>query len=238
MQAVHPSSGGNGYSGAKMERGKRLRDYCTDSLQDVRYTFRSLSRDPGFAAVSILILALAIGANVAVFSVVNTLLLRPLPFPNAHELVWIAPPPTACGLSCATYSADAYEGFRAQSRTYQDVTGYEAFTTPDNLRLTGQGEPESATGIEVIGNFFHVLGVQPAMGRLFTSDEVRGGPHPVALLANAYWRRRFTADPAIVGKAIEMNGTPVTVVGVLPEGFDFGAVFSPAPRSIFSCHST
>jgi len=121
-----------------MERGKRLRDYCTDSLQDVHYTFRSLSRDPGFAAVSILILALAIGANVAVFSVVNTLLLRPLPFPNAHELVWIAPPPTACGLSCATYSADAYEGFRAQSRTYQDVTGYEAFTTPDNLRLTGQ----------------------------------------------------------------------------------------------------
>lgn len=221
-----------------MERGKRLRDYCTDSLQDVRYTFRSLSRDPGFAAVSILILALAIGANVAVFSVVNTLLLRPLPFPNAHELVWIAPPPTACGLSCATYSADAYEGFRAQSRTYQDITGYEAFTTPDNLRLTGQGEPESATGIEVIGNFFQVLGVQPAMGRLFTSDEVRGGPHPVALLANAYWRRRFTADPAIVGKAIEMNGTPVTVVGVLPEGFDFGAVFSPAPRSIFSCHST
>ena len=213
-----------------MERGKRLRDYCTDSLQDVHYTFRSLSRDPGFAAVSILILALAIGANVAVFSVVNTLLLRPLPFPNAHELVWIAPPPTACGLSCATYSADAYEGFRAQSRTYQDVTGYEAFTTPDNLRLAGQGEPESATGIEVIGNFFHVLGVQPAMGRLFTSDEVRGGPHPVALLANAYWRRRFTADPAIVGKAIEMNGTPVTVVGVLPAGFDFGAVFSPGAK--------
>ena len=213
-----------------MERGKRLRDYCTDSLQDVHYTFRSLSRDSGFAAVSILILALAIGANVAVFSVVNTLLLRPLPFPNAHELVWIAPPPTACGLSCATYSADAYEGFRAQSRTYQDITGYEAFTTPDNLRLTGQGEPESATGIEVIGNFFQVLGVQPAMGRLFTSDEVRGGPHPVALLANAYWRRRFTADPAIVGKAIEMNGTPVTVVGVLPAGFDFGAVFSPGAK--------
>lgn len=213
-----------------MERRKSLKDYCTDSLHDVRYTLRSLRRDPGFAAVSILILALAIGANVAVFSVVNTLLLRPLPFPNSHELVWIAPPPTACGMSCATYSADAYEEFRAQSRTYQDVTGYEAFTTPDNLRLTGQGEPESATGIEVIGNFFQVLGVQPVMGRLFTADEVRGGPHPVALLANAYWRRRFTADRAIVGKAIEMNGTPVTVVGVLPASFDFGAVFSPGAK--------
>jgi len=220
--------------GEKTERRRRLADYWTDLLQDVRYTLRTLGRDPGFAAVSILILALAIGANIAVFSVVNTLLLRPLPFPNAQELVWIAPPPSGCGLSCATYSADAYEEFRAQSRTYQDVTGYEAFTTPDNLRLTGRGEPEPATGIEVIGNFFQVLGVQPAMGRLFTPDEARGTA-PVVLLTNAYWRRQFNADPGIVGKAIELTGTPhdtglVTVVGVLPESFDFGAVFSPGAK--------
>ncbi len=213
-----------------MERSKRLKDYRNDSLQDVRYTFRTLSRDPGFAAVSILILALAIGANIAVFSVVNTLLLRPLPFPDSRQLVWIAPPPTGCGLSCATYSADAYEEFRAQSRAYQDVTGYEAFTTPDNFRLTGRGEPEPATGVMVIGNFFQVLGVQPAMGRLFTADEARGGPHPVALLANAYWRRQFNADPAIVGKAIDLNGTPITVAGVLPDSFDFGAIFSPGAK--------
>lgn len=210
-----------------MERRKRLKDYWSDSLQDVRYALRTLGRDPGFAAVSIVILALAIGANIAVFSVVNTLLLRPLPFPDSRELVWIAPPPTGCGFSCATYSADAYEEFRAQSRAYQDVTGYEAFTTPDNLRLTGRGEPVPATSIEVIGNFFQVLGVLPAMGRVFTPDEVRAGSHPVAVLTNAYWRRRFAADPEIVGKALELNGTSVTVVGVLPAGFDFGAVFSP-----------
>lgn len=213
--------------GEKMERRKRVKDYWTDSLQDVRYALRTLGRDRGFAAVSIVILALAIGANIAVFSVVNTLLLRPLPFPDSHQLVWIAPPPSACGLSCATYSADAYEEFRAQSRVYQDVSGYEAFTTPDNLRLTGRGEPEPATSIMVIGNFFRVLGVQPALGRVFTADEVRGGLHPVAVLANAYWRRRFAADPAIVGRTLELNGTAVTVVGVLPPGFDFGAVFSP-----------
>jgi predicted permease len=216
--------------GEKMERRKRLSDYWTDSLQDVRYTFRTLARDPGFATVSILILALAIGANIAVFSVVNTLLLRPLPFPDSGQLVWIAPPVSECGLSCVTYSADAYEEFRAQSRVYQDVTGYEAFTTPDNVRLTGYGEPEPATSFDVIGNFFQVLGVQPAMGRLFTPDEVRGGPHPVALLTNAYWRRQFNADSAIVGKAIELNGTPITVVGVLPDSFDFGAVFSPGAK--------
>ena len=99
-----------------MEPRKSLKDYWSDAVYDVRYTFRTLGRDPGFATVSILILALAIGANIAVFSVVNTLLLRPLPFPDSHQLVWIAPPPAGCGLSCATYSADAYEEFRAQSR--------------------------------------------------------------------------------------------------------------------------
>jgi len=213
----------------RTDRRRRARDYWTDLLQDIRYTFRTLRRDPAFATISILILALAIGANVAVFSVVNTLLLRPLPFPHAEELAWIAPPPTECGWSCATYSADAYEEFRAQSRAYQDVTGYEAFTTPDNFRLTGRGEPEPATGIEVIGNFFNVLGVQPAMGRLFTPDEARGA-QPAALLANPYWRRQFGSDPNIVGKAIELNGTLVTVVGVLPDAFDFGAVFSPGAK--------
>jgi predicted permease len=197
--------------------------------QDLRYTLRSLRHDPSFTAVSLLILALAIGANIAVFSVVNTLLLRPLPFPNAHELVWIAPPPSGCGFSCATYSADAYEEFRDQSRVYQGVTGYMAFSTSDNVRLTGRGEPEPATSIEVIGNFFDVLGVQPAMGRLFSSDESRG-PHPVALLANAYWRRQFRADRAILGKVIDLNGAPFTVVGVLPASFDYGAVFSPAAK--------
>jgi predicted permease len=198
--------------------------------QDLKYTLRTLSRDRGFTLVAVLILALAIGANIAVFSVVNTLLLRPLPFPDSRELVWIAPAPSACGLSCATYSADAYEEFRDQSRAYQGVSGYMAFSTPDNLRLTGRGEPQPATGIEVVGNFFQVLGVQPTMGRLFTPDEVRGGPHPVALLANAYWRQQFNADPAIAGKVIDLNGTPITVVGVLPDSFDFGAVFSPGAK--------
>jgi predicted permease len=199
-------------------------------LQNLKYTFRILGRAPGFTVVAILILALAIGANIGVFSVVNTMLLRPLPFPESHELVWVAPPPSGCGLSCATYSADAYEEFRAQSRAYQDVTGYMAFTSPDNLRLTGRGEPEPATSFEVVGNFFQVLGVRPALGRLFTGDEARGGPHPIALLANAYWRRQFASDPNIVGKAVELNGTPITIVGVLPDSFDFGAVFSPGAK--------
>src|SRR5262249_2664612 len=150
--------------------------------QDLRYTLRSLRKDRSFTFISLIILALGIGANVAVFSVVNTLLLRPLPFPDSHQLVWIAPPPASCGLSCATYSADAYEQFRDQSLAYQGVTGYQAFSTPDNMRLSGHGEPVPATSIEVVGNFFQVLGVTTLKGRLFSAEETRGGGPHVALL--------------------------------------------------------
>ena len=215
--------------GERMETRKRLQDRFDDYLRDLRYTFRQLRRDPSFAGIAILILALAIGSNIAVFSVVNNLLLRPLPFTDSQQLVWIAPPPTDCGLSCSTYSADAYNEFREGSRVYQDVTGYFAFSTPDNLRLTGYGDPPPATGINVIGNFFRVLGVRPALGRLFTQDEERGA-QPVALLSNAYWRRQFQANPSIVGQAVELDGSPITIVGVLPDTFDFGAVFSPGAK--------
>ncbi len=199
-------------------------------LQDLRYTLRTLRRDRAFTVVAVLILGLGIGANIVVFSVVNTILLRPLPFRDPQQLVWIAPPPQKCGMSCATYSADAYDEFRTLSKSYQGVTGYMAFSGADNLRLTGKGEPQPATGVEVIGNFFEVLGVQPAMGRLFTAQEALHGAHPVALLTYPWWRRQFNADPDIVGKEIDLNGRPVTVVGVLPASFDFGAVFSPGAK--------
>ncbi len=107
-------------------------------MEDLKYTFRILRRELGFSIVAILILALAIGSNIAVFSVVNTILLRPLPFDNPQQLVWIAPPPTKCGLSCATYSTDAYDQFRTTTHSFQDVTGYFAFSGP------GQSEPRAA----------------------------------------------------------------------------------------------
>ena len=200
-------------------------------LQDLRYTLRSLGRDRGFTLVAVLILALGIGANVAVFSVVNTLLLRPLPFPNSQQLVWIAPPPTKCGISCATYSSDGYDTFRAGTHSFQDVTGYFAFDTINNLSLTmGAGAPIQATSIEVISNFFQLLGVQPAMGRTFNLDDARDGAAPVVLLSDAWWRSRFNADPNIVGKAYDMNGHLTTIIGVLPPSFDFGAFFSPGTK--------
>ena len=199
-------------------------------LQDLKYTFRTLGRDRGFTIVAVLILAHGIGANIAVFSVVNTILLRPLPFPDAHQLVWIAPPPQKCGLSCATYSTDAYDEFRMYARSFQDVTGYFAFSSPGNLKLDSGGAPIPATSIDVIANFFQVLGVQPAMGRGFNADDGRNGAPPVILLSDPWWRRQFNADPDIVGKTFDINGQQTTVIGVLPSSFDFGAVFSPGAK--------
>ncbi|HMG86926.1 MAG TPA: ABC transporter permease [Terracidiphilus sp.] len=199
-------------------------------MQDLKYTVRTLWRDPSFTVVAVLILALAIGANIAVFSVVNTLLLRPLPFQSAQQLVWIAPPPTKCGLSCATYSTDAYDEFRTMSRSYQDVTGYFAFSSADNLSLNLGGAPVTATSIDVIQNFFPLLGVQAQMGRVFTPEDARNGAAPVVLLTNAWWKRQFNGDKNIVGKAFDMNGKQTTVIGVLPASFDFGAVFAPGTK--------
>ena len=199
-------------------------------LQDLKYTFRTLGRDRVFTAAAILILALGIGANIAVFSVVDTLMLRPLPFANPQQLVWVAPPPTKCGLSCATYSTDAYDEFRAYSRSFQDVTGYFAFSSPGNLSLDLGGAPIPATSIDVIANFFQLLGVQPAMGRVFTQDDARNGAPPVVLLTYPWWKRQFNADPSIIGKTFDMNGQQTTVIGVLPKTFDFGAVFSPGAQ--------
>ena len=109
------------------------------------------------------------------------------------------------------------------------MTGYFAFSTSDNFKLTGRGEPRPVTGIGVVYNFFPMLGVQPELGRSFTADEAQGGPRTV-MLSHAFWQRQFAGDRTIVGKAITLNGGPVTVVGVLPETFDFGAVFSPGTK--------
>jgi predicted permease len=144
--------------------------------------------------------------------------------------VWIAPPPTKCGLSCATYSTDAYDEFRTMSRSYQDVTGYFAFSSADNLSLNLGGAPVTATSIDVIQNFFPLLGVQAQMGRVFTPEDARNGAAPVVLLTNAWWKRQFNGDKNIVGKAFDMNGQQTTVIGVLPASFDFGAVFAPGTK--------
>jgi predicted permease len=196
-------------------------------LQDLRFTFRTLGRDRGFTAIAVVILGLGIGANIAVFSVVNTLLLRPLPLRDPQHLVRILSKNPKGGESSMTYSADATEVFQRRTRSFQSVSGYYAFSGPDNLKLKGSGQPLPVTGLMVGGNFFQTLGIEPSLGRLFTAEECLHNSRPVVLLSHAFWKRQYRSDRGIVGQAIDLNGTPVTVIGVLPDKFDFGSIFSP-----------
>jgi predicted permease len=199
-----------------------------DSLvQDLRYAFRTLRRDRVFTLIAVLILALGIGANIAVFSVVNTILLRSLPFHDPQQLTWLAGNNGIGGLSVKTYRVDAYEEIQRHNQSFQSVTAYVPFYAVSDYKLTGYGEPKPVSGVWVAGNFFQTLGVQPALGRLFTREECVKGGRPAVLLSHAFWERQFAANPAIVGQAITLNNQAVTAVGVLPETFDFGAVFAP-----------
>jgi predicted permease len=200
-------------------------------MQDLRYTLRTLRRDRGFTLVAILILALGIGANIAVFSVVDTLMLRPLPFHDPERLLWIGPEIFNGDWSSATYSIDAYKELVERNKSYEDVAGYYAFSSSDNFKLAGHGDPKPFTGIGITPNFFQVLGVAPAMGRLFRHDESLPGAGQVILLSYPLWQRQFHADPAIIGQPVDFNGRSFTVVGVLPRSFDFGAVFAPGTKT-------
>jgi predicted permease len=199
-------------------------------MQDLRFTFRTMRRDRGFTIIAVVILALGIGSNIAVFSVVNTILLRPLPFRDPQNLVRIVEKYSKAGESSKTYTADATQDFQQQNRSFQSVSGYFAFTGPDNFKLVGNGQPLPVTGILVAENFFEALGVQPSVGRLFRHEEFVQHSRPVTLLSYPFWKRQLGGNRDIVGQAINMNGTPVTVVGVLPDTFDFGSVFSPGAK--------
>ncbi|HEV2493374.1 MAG TPA: ABC transporter permease [Terriglobia bacterium] len=199
-------------------------------MQDLRFAFRTLKRDGGFTIVAVLILALGIGANIAVFSVVNTILLRPLPFPDAQRLVRIVEKDPKSGESSKTYTADATQDFQQQNHSFESVSGYFAFTGPDNFKLVGNGQPVPVTGLLVAEGFFQTLGVAPSLGRLFRSEQFVQHAQPVVLLSNPFWRRQFGGDRGIVGRTINLSNTSVTVIGVLPDTFDFGSVFSPGVK--------
>jgi predicted permease len=198
--------------------------------QDLRFTFRMLRRDSGFAVVAVLILALGIGANIAVFSVVNTILLRPLPFRDPQQLLRIVEKDPKAGESSKTYTADATQDFQQQNHSFQSVSGYFAFSGPDNFKLIGNEQPTPATGLLVADGFFQTLGVEPSLGRLFRPEEFVQHAQPAALLSYPFWKRRLAGDRSIVGSTINLNNSSVTVIGVLPETFDFGAVFSPGTK--------
>ncbi len=195
-------------------------------LNDLRYTFRTLRRDAGFAAFAILIVGLGIGASSTLFSVVNAMLIQPLPFPDPAQLVWIANYDTS-GLSGQTTQVGHMVDLQQMNRSFSEIAGYFAFYGVGDTILTGQGDPERLSAVPVSGNFFPVLGVQPQLGRYFNAEECKWkGPNAV-VLTYGLWQRRFAGDPSIVGRKLTLDQNAVSVIGVLPASFDFPSVFAP-----------
>jgi len=204
-------------------------------LQDVRFAARVLRKSPGFTAVAALTLALGIGANTAIFSVVNAVFLRPLPYRNPLRLVW-ASEHFAFGPSTVV-SAD-FPPWRDHNHVFEQV---EAFGGTSGANLTGVGEPARVSVTNVTTGFFSMLGVAPLVGRSFLADEGKQGQEHVALLNEALWRNRFGADPRIMGETIRLDGIGYAVVGVIPEtvGYPRADVWTPLAldAEIFSPHS-
>ena len=196
-------------------------------MHDLRYAFRMLRRDPGFTSFAVLIVGLGIGAGATVFSVVNTVMVRPLPFHDPQSLVWIANHDVS-GLSGQTTQVGHLLDLRARNQSFSDLAAYFAFYGVGDNLLTGRGEPERLSGVPVSDNFFQVLGVQPQFGRLFNAEECKWHGPKAVLLGHGIWTRRFGSDPTMVGRTVTINNDPVTIVGVLPAWFDFSSVFAPA----------
>ena len=187
-------------------------------LQDLLYTLRSLRKAPGFSLVVIATLALGIGANTAVFSMIDVLLLRPLPYPDSGHLLRLSETKTPGDSSTiADVSPANFIGWQAQSRAFTGIAASSGF----HYNLTGNGQPEHVWGAGSSAGWFNVLGVHAEHGRDFRAEDDAPAAAPVVILSDKLWRRRFNADPAIVGKVIGLNGGPFTVVGVMPPKTDY-----------------
>jgi predicted permease len=198
--------------------GERRRvNMLGDLWQDVRYGLRMLLKTPGFTAVAVIALALGIGANSAIFSVVNTILLKPLPYKDPDRLVMVWEDDTKHGYPRDTPAVANYIDWRDQNQVFEGM----AAMADQSFNLTGVGEPERIDGQRVSANLFPLLGVEPSLGRAFLPEEDKPGSPRVVILSHGLWQRRFGADPKVIGQPLNLNGESYTVVGVMPSHFQF-----------------
>lgn len=186
-------------------------------LQDLRYGARMLLARPGFTTIAVLTLALGIGANTAIFSLVDAVLLRPLPFREPERLAIVWEDATSIGFPRNTPAPANFADWKSQNRVFEDM----AALNWQGYNLTEDGEPERVEAQAVTANFFSLLGVKPELGRPFSQEEDQPGRNSVVLVSHGLWQRRFGGDPALVGREILLNGQKRTVVGVMPAGFQF-----------------
>jgi predicted permease len=183
-------------------------------INDIRIAFRNLRRVPGFAVAFVLTLGLGIGANTAIFSVINGVLLRPLPYPEADRIMSLRQPQVAAGIEDSSFSFPEVADYRRRSKTIDQFVEFGDFT----FSVLGRGEPHRAVGGLVTANFFQMLGAQPLLGRMLVpADEHRSAP-PVAVLTHAYWQRVFGSDPSVIGQALDLTAKKAEIIGVLKPG--------------------
>jgi putative ABC transport system permease protein len=185
--------------------------------QDVRYGVRVLLRSPGFTAVAILVTALAIGANTAIFSVINAVLLRPLPYGNPERMVTVWGTQSRRGVTRAPFSYPDFADFHAQSNSFDGLAAY----TDASASLAGRDAPEQITGEVTSADFFKALGVQSALGRAFAPDDEQSGVSGVVVISHGTWQHRFGGEQNIIGRQVTLDGKSRTVIGVLPADFQF-----------------
>ena len=185
--------------------------------QDLRYGARMLVKQPGFTLIAVLTLALGIGANTAIFSVVNAVLLRPLPFAQPERLALIKQSLPKLGWSEFDTAPAEFLDYRAGNEVFSEIACF----TDRSLNLTGQGEAQRVQAARVSANLFSLLGVEPARGRGFTAEEDRLGNDNVVVLSQRLWQRQFNSDPAVLGKVVRLDDRPYTVIGVMPPQFQF-----------------
>src|SRR4051812_45947550 len=187
-------------------------------LHDIRYGVRMLLKHKGFTAVAVIALALGIGANTAIFSLVNGVLLRPLPFPNAERIIYLEGKNPAAGITASNISFLDFTDWSQQTDLFASTAAY--WTGTANFGADG-AEPERVPRAGVTTGFFSVLGVQPVLGRTFVPEDDKGWPQTVAIISHGLWKRRFGSDPAMVGKQVQMSSFPLTIIGVMPPGFEY-----------------
>jgi predicted permease len=194
-------------------------------FQDLRYGFRVLARNPGFTAVAVLTLAIGIGASTAIFSVVDTVLLRPLPYQQPDRLVVVSETLPGMSTDEIGVAAGEYQDYRDRNRSFSQVAAYES----DGFNLTGVGQPLRINAAALSASAFPLLGVSPDLGRTFTQEEDRYGSSNVVVLSHSLWEHQYSADPNILGKTVKLDEKPFTVIGVMPASFRFP--FDGAPLS-------
>ncbi len=207
-------------------RRMHLREWIESVRQDARYAARTLRRDAGFTIFAILIVGLGVGASATVFSLVNGVLLRPMPFRDPTRLVWISNIGDD-GTSEWRIQVGSLLDLGARNHSLDGMAGYNAFYGAGDAVLSANGDTQRLTRVPVTCNFLPFLGVTPMIGRNFTADECAFNAAPAVLLTEALWRTRFASDRAIIGRTVTINDAPATVIGVLPAAFDFPAVFAP-----------